>query len=192
MLRIVLIQPGSTDFDDQGRITGTLDLPLSQNGTLQVARTIDELAAMPMAAVYAAPCQSCQQTADALAQPRKLKVRRLDSLRNLDLGLWHGKRIDEMRQHQPRIYRQWQEHPETVCPPQGESLAEAQRRVTAVVKKLFRKHKEGVIALVAPEPVASLVRQALKRSALGDLWKAECESARWEAIDVEPQVLAIP
>ena len=30
MVRIVLIRPGSTDFDEQGRITGTLDIPLNE------------------------------------------------------------------------------------------------------------------------------------------------------------------
>ena len=45
MLRIVLVQPGSTDFDDQGRIKGSLDIPLSANGTGQVARMVAELAA---------------------------------------------------------------------------------------------------------------------------------------------------
>ena len=29
MLRIVLIRPGSTDYVDQGRIQGTLDIPLN-------------------------------------------------------------------------------------------------------------------------------------------------------------------
>ena len=43
MLRIVLAQPGSTDFDDQGRIKGSLDIPLSVNGTAQVARTVETM-----------------------------------------------------------------------------------------------------------------------------------------------------
>ena len=43
MLKILLIRPGVTDFDEQGRIKGTLDIPLSDEGTAQVAKMIDEL-----------------------------------------------------------------------------------------------------------------------------------------------------
>ncbi len=38
--------------------------------------------------------------------------------------------------------------------------------------KLLKRHKEGVIALVVSEPLATLVRQFLKHDELGDLWKA--------------------
>ena len=37
MVQIVLIRPGSTDYDEQGRIQGTLDIPLNEQGTREVA-----------------------------------------------------------------------------------------------------------------------------------------------------------
>ena len=52
MLKIILIRPGSTDFDEQGRITGTLDVPLNDCGNDQVARTIDELTDHEIQAIY--------------------------------------------------------------------------------------------------------------------------------------------
>ena len=30
--QVLLIRPGATDFDDQGRIKGTLDMPMSERG----------------------------------------------------------------------------------------------------------------------------------------------------------------
>jgi probable phosphoglycerate mutase len=189
MLRIVLIRPGSTDFDEQGRITGTLDIPLNENGTHQMARTVGELAALQIDAVYSSPSGPAQQTAMALADSHDIKFKRLDNLQNLDHGLWHGKLIEEVKQKQPKVYRQWQDHPETVCPPQGESLSAAQRRIRTTLLKLLKKHKHGVIALVVPEPLASLVRSFLNDSDLGDLWKAENDCGRWELIDIEPENL---
>ena len=43
MLRIILIRPGSTDYDQEGRIQGTLDIPLNERGSAEVARVIEEL-----------------------------------------------------------------------------------------------------------------------------------------------------
>jgi len=163
MLTVVLIRPGSTDFDEQGRIKGTLDVSLNENGAQQVARTVDELSGLAIAAIYSAPCRCCQQTAAALAGQRGLKVNCLKRLHNLDRGLWQGMLIEEVKQKQPRVYRQWQEHPETVCPPKGESLV----------------------------PLASLMGGHLRQSELGDLWKAECDCGRWEEIHVEPRDLVL-
>lgn len=191
MLRIILIQPGATDFDEQGRIKGTLDIPLSENGTCQVARTVGELAGMDIEHIYASPCQSAQQTAAALADGRGLRVKRLYKLKNLDHGLWHGKLISEVKQTQPKVYRQWQDHPETVCPPQGEMLESAQKRVRNVLLRLLKKHKDGVVALVVAEPLASLVRSYLEDRGLGDFWKAECDCGAWELIDITPEKVGV-
>jgi broad specificity phosphatase PhoE len=183
MLRVILVRPGSTEFDDQGRIKGNLDIPLSESGSCQITRAVQELAAVEIEAIYSAPCSAAVITAKAIAEPRDLKVKKLDKLHNLDRGLWHGKLIEEVRRGQPKAYRQWQEHPETVCPPQGEEFGAAEQRVHEVIEKLHRKHKDGAIAIIAPEPLASLVAHELGRADFGDLWKVECQCGRWEVIE---------
>jgi probable phosphoglycerate mutase len=185
MPQLLLILPGSTELDEQGRIKGRLDVPLSTVGVEQVARMIGDLAGFAIRAIYCAPMACCDQTALALASSRRLKVHQLRGLTNLDHGLWHGKTIEEVRQTQPRVYRQWQENPETVCPPEGESLAALRRRARSALVKVLKKHKDGVIALIAPEPLASVCRSLTGLREPGDLWKAECDSGRWEVIDVE-------
>ena len=185
MVRIVLIRPGSTDFDDQGRIKGTLDIPLNENGNSQATRAAGELRDEQIEVVYVAPCQSAVQTAETLADRWKVKAKRLESLRNLDHGLWHGKLIEEVRQTQPKVYRRWQDQPESVCPPEGETLASARLRVQKALKRILKKHRQGVIAVVAPEPLASIVRSCLSQSAVRDLWNAECDFGEWEVIDLD-------
>jgi broad specificity phosphatase PhoE len=186
MFRLVLICPGSTELDDQGRIKGSLDIPLSENGSSQVARAVGELADTTIEHIYTSPAKSAKQTAEAIAARRDLKVKTVDKLQNLDHGLWQGKLINEVRQNQPKIYKKWQDKPETVCPPGGETLESAQGRVKAALTKLAKKHKSGTVALVVPEPLASLVRCCVNSSELGDLWKSECDCGTWELINVEP------
>jgi len=184
MVRILLVRPGSTDFDEQGRIKGTLDIPLSEAGSLQVTRIVQELRETKIDQVYSSPCRCAGQTAAILAGDHKLRVKQLTDLQNLDHGLWHGKLIDEVRHSQPKVYRQLQEHPETVCPPDGEPLGAAFDRVKAAIERLLKKHRSGTVALVVPEPLFSLVRCLLEEVEVGDLWKAECEEGGWVAIEV--------
>jgi broad specificity phosphatase PhoE len=191
MVQILVVRAGSTDFDEQGRIKGTLDIPLSAVGQGQVSRIVDDLHETSIEHVFASPARSAQQTAEALANDHRLKVKTLDELQNLDHGLWHGKRVDEMKTSQPRVFRQLQEHPETVCPPQGEPVGAAIERVRDILLRLVRKHKTGTLALVVPEPLASVVRSTLSKSQLGDLWKSECECGGWELIDVQAEKMAL-
>ena len=107
-------------------------------------------------------------------------------MQNLNLGLWQGMQVSEVRHKQPKVYRQWQEQPENVCPPDGEMIEQAEQRIGTAMNKLLRRHKEGVIGLVIPEPLASLVRRHLKNDDLGDLWKALSGHGSWEVLDLEP------
>jgi len=172
MVQIVLIRPGSTDYDLQGRIQGTLDMPLSDQGRDEVVRALDNLRGRSLAAIYCAPCEAAMQTAEIIGQALQVKVKPLDNLRNLDQGLWQGMLVDEVKVKQPKVYRQWQEHPENVCPPNGEMLAEAAERIDEAVEKLAKKHRTGNLGLVVPEPLATLLANRLSGGELGDLWKA--------------------
>ena len=191
MLRIILTRPGSTEFDEQKRITGTLSIPLSDQGAQQAVNTAKDLLAEKIEVIYTSNCESANQTANALAELNRVKVKQLEGLQNLDHGLWQGKLIDDVRQKQPKVYRQWQECPETICPPDGEMLGEAQERVKMTLQKILKKHKDGVIAIIAPEPLTSLIRCYLSGGALGNLWKVECASGDWESIDVEPNEVVV-
>ncbi|MEM6799332.1 MAG: histidine phosphatase family protein, partial [Planctomycetota bacterium] len=158
MQRILLVRPGATEYDRQGRIQGTIDMPLCDDGRQQVEASVDAIAAEAPVAIYSSPCQAAVETAAAIAGERKLKPKTLDKLKNLDHGLWQGMLIDDVRSKQPKVFRQWQEQPETVCPPEGETVMAAMQRVAGVLKKLLKKHKDETIALVTPEPLASVVR----------------------------------
>jgi phosphoserine phosphatase len=191
MVQILLIRPGSTEYDQQGRVQGTLDIPLCEDGRQEVEAMIGTLRSQPITAICASPSQSAQQTAQALAASREIKVKTVDKLHNVDHGLWQGMLVTDVKTKQPRVYRQWQEQPETVCPPQGETLCSARQRVQATLAKLLKKHKsEGLLALVAPEPLASVICNVLRHDDWGDLWQCSTSNAKWDLIDV-PQTVGV-
>jgi broad specificity phosphatase PhoE len=182
-----LIRPGATDYDEQGRIQGVLDVPLCDAGAREANRIGGELKGLGLEVIYASPCERAVQTASAVAAGLGVKVKPLENMQNLDHGLWQGMLIDEVKRKQPKVYRQWQEQPDSICPPEGEMLSQARDRVRAATHRLLKKHKRGVVGLVVPEPLASLVREQLEQGELGDLWRAGSEHGTWEVIDVEPR-----
>jgi len=199
MVKICLVRPGATSFDEEGRMKGCLDIPLCPKGLEQansVAKEIVKELAQSQEqssfdAIYSAPCQSAQETAAVLAKALDGRVKLLESMQNVDHGLWQGKLIDEVRRTQPTVYKNIQEHPEAFAPPGGERLEDAQDRVRKTVERLVKKHKNEFILLVVPDPLASLIRQLLVAGELGDLWKAEKDGGSWELIALQGNRLAM-
>src|SRR5215475_11663880 len=136
MVQIVLIRPGSTEYDEQGRIQGTLDIPLSAQGSREVQQIVQDVRTLGINTIYSGPCQSAWQTAEAISAALGAKLKKLDPLKNIDHGLWQGMLIEDVKRKQPKVYRQWQDQPEIICPPEGEMLSEAQERVQAMLIKL--------------------------------------------------------
>lgn len=190
MVQIVLIRPGSTDYDQQRRIQGTLDVPLNAEGSGEVARMIEELHDLKLEVLYTSASQPSLQTAEAMADALGIKLKKLDQMENLNFGLWQGMQIDEVRLKQPKVYRQWQEMPQNICPPEGEMLSEAEERVRTSMSKLLKRHREGVVGVVVPEPLATLVRRFITQGELGDLWKVTAEHGRWEVLEAAPATVA--
>jgi probable phosphoglycerate mutase len=80
-----------------------------------------------------------------------------------------------------RIFHQWQEAPETVCPSEGEPWDVAVERVQRALKKPLRKF--DTLVIVASEPLASLVSSLLTGEP-PDLTAAVSEEPRDPIIEV--------
>ena len=181
---VLLVRPGATDFDDQGRIKGSLDMPMSQRGREQVTSLTEQLAEFQVKTIYCAPCESARETAQRLVGGRDdVRIKVVDAFRNIDHGLWHGKLIDELRRNNPKVYRQGQESPTDICPPDGESIRDAKARVIKALRKVVRKSGDGMVAIVVPDPMAWVVQSLLRGEELSDLWNAETDSGRWDLIE---------
>lgn len=186
MVQFLLVRPGNTDYDLQGRIQGTLEMPLNENGRRQAAAAAEQLRAYLPSAIYSAAGNPAEETAVAIGQALDVKVKSLERLTNVNLGLWQGMLVDEVRHKQPKVYKQWQENPEQVHPPEGEMISTAIERVDECLEKLAKKYRTGAIALVASEPLASLIHHRIEGAELGDLWKAQ-NACRIDILRLEPE-----
>jgi probable phosphoglycerate mutase len=155
-----VIRPGETDFDVQDRLQGALNIPLNERGQAQVEDVVVSLRGSDLDVIYASPTEPALSTARRIAEELDLPLKVLDRLANLDLGLWQGLSRAEIRQKQPRVFKHWEDSPESVCPPQGEDGTELISRVQRALAKLNRRG--GSYAIVASEPLATLVTSVLK------------------------------
>jgi phosphoserine phosphatase len=181
MGRIILARSGMTEYDEDERIAGSLDMPLSAKGIAEAEDLARDLKSFEVEAVYAAAGEASQATARLIAEEHDLKVKLLPELRNQNFGCWEGLRLEELRRMQPRVYKLWEENPCAVEPPNGEMVDEVKARVEKLLKPLLKKHDDAGFILVAPDPLRKLIRCWLKRTAADLPW--ETSGPLWEAFD---------
>jgi broad specificity phosphatase PhoE len=184
---LIVIRSGATDYDRQGRIRGTLDIPLCDEGRADAARAAELLAAAAPDALYMSGSACAIETSRIVGAACGLRPQRLANLHNLDQGLWQGMLVDEIRRKQPRLHRQWQDNPWAVAPPEGELLEEACERVETALEKLVRRHPSGRVAVVVPQPHDRIVRWLVSGESMGDLWHIDVERPPVDVLPVAAQ-----
>jgi probable phosphoglycerate mutase len=180
---LIVIRAGATDYDLQERIRGTLDMPLSMEGVAAATRAGERLAADPPTAIYASADETAEETARIIGSACGIKPKHLPNLGNVDMGLWQGRLVEEIRDTQPRLNRQWQDNPWSVAPPEGELLEDACERVEAAIEKIFKRHPAGTVAMVVPRPLDAIVTWLVSGRSMGDLWRFDAAA---DLVDVLP------
>lgn len=157
MTIVAVVRPGWTDFDEQHRILGSLELPLNQRGEAQLPGLIARLKELrpELEAVVSGIGSPAKSTADAIGEALGITVRESEELNNVNQGLWQGSAIQDIRRKTPRCFKQWEDAPETICPPEGEPWEVVIERARHALKKPLRKFDS--VAIIASEPLATLV-----------------------------------
>src|SRR5580704_15141797 len=189
---VVLIRPGCTDFDEQNRIQGVLDLPLNHRGHAQVLGLVAQLQEVEFDVVFTAPGEPARSTALAICEQNGASLKEVDDFRNLDHGLWQGLPVDDVRRKYPKVFKQWQESPETVRLPEGETVAEAVERIRRGLRKCLKRKR--TIGVVASEPLATMIGCVLRgeRPALPETCERKCMRPKIERFTLESAELPEP
>ena len=171
--KILFVPRAFTELDCQNRICGSLDLPLSDEGIKQATGWAKTLKDVKFDSIVAAAGTADKETATILAGKRRVKIRVESSWQNLDHGLWQGKCIESLKENCNRYYRQWQENPEAVAPPSGETTVDLVARVETAFSKCLKKRSGEVFVVVAPQPLLGVLRQLAEEA------QADIECRGW-------------
>lgn len=125
-----------------------------------------------VAAVITGPDEASRETGRLLAKQCGVKSRAVESLHEVDVGLWEGLLPTELEDKFPTAYRQWKEDPGSVVVPGGEGVAEAADRIIgAFARAVERSADNGRVVIVVLKPIArGLVLCWLDGVALTGLW----------------------
>ncbi|KAA0591883.1 putative phosphoglycerate mutase [Azospirillum lipoferum] len=147
----ILVRHGSHDRLGSvlcGRMAG---VRLSAQGRAEADALADRLSSQRLIAVLSSPLERAIETATPIAERQGLPLTIEPALNELDLGAWSGRRFEEL--HGDPAWDLWNRARSHGRPTPGEtpgeSMAEAQTRIAALLDRLRRAHPGGRLALVS-------------------------------------------
>ncbi len=167
---LTLICTAETTWEADARLRGSADVPLSAAGRAALTTAVANLPWSTVATVHHPPGEASTETAQLVARRDGAKTRAVEELSDPDLGLLGGMSNKEFADRYPRRYKQWQEDPLSVVPPEGESLAEARERIFLTCSRLLSKSREGPPAIVVHPIGFGLLQCWLANQPATNLW----------------------
>lgn len=168
-ITLALIRCGETTWDVEGRLHGRSDLPLSIDGRSAVSADIAAFGSK-LANIYHPSDDAAIETAQIVAGAAGGKAKAVADLADPDLGVLEGLTRQDFADRFSKRYKQWQEDPLSLTPPEGEPLVDARARLFGAISRLAKRSRADEIGIVLHPVGLGLIRCWLAQRPAADLW----------------------
>ena len=163
MTDILLIRHGETLWNQQRRMQGQNDSPLTPNGLEQARKLARRLKDVAFTALYSSDLGRAHQTARCIADATGHDVIADQGLRERHFGIFEGLTNAEIQTRHPKDYVLFAKRDPDYAMPGGESAAQFRKRVVQTLEAIAGRHRGETITVVTH----GLVLDALYRTACG-------------------------
>lgn len=171
---LLLVRCSRTEWDEASRLGGDCDLPACKAWGEELTEALRNHDISDLTAILSGPDEASRQTADHLGKLTDRKVRVIEDFREIDLGLWEGQHISQLKDRFPGAFKQWKEDPTSIVAPQGEAFLDAEMRLlNALARALDKLNGKGKSVAVVVRPMAfHVLHNRLKGLDLAQNWDA--------------------
>lgn len=185
MTRIVLTRHGHVAGIEPERFRGRADLPLTALGAAQAKAVAARIARdWSPQIVYTSPLSRSVATGAAIARACGVRAEALADLIDIDFGRWQGRTVQQVRRSSPRLLAAWQQAPQLVRIPGGDSLQDVLARAANVLRLILERHgaasdtvvvvghdnvNRALLLLILDQPAAAFRRIAQSPCAITEI-----------------------
>ncbi|OQB25241.1 MAG: Phosphoserine phosphatase 1 [Firmicutes bacterium ADurb.Bin182] len=148
-MRLVLIRHAHTDWNEQGKVQGRIDVPLNKTGHEQAKALSFAFRNRKFDTVYSSPLLRSVETAGYLEKVSGTGIVIENDLTEIQFGEWEGLSFEQIGKTYQKIYEVWRDRPFECAVPKAETLQEVLDRSVNLLKRLYARHKNGIIAVVS-------------------------------------------
>ena len=145
---LLLIRHGFSTSNEDGTLTGQIDVPLTPLGVLQgeaACRYI--LAHYRVDALYSSDLIRAKDTVCLLADALSLPIRTDADFREMDCGAWSGEPIAALKERYGAKYTAWSDADDSVIPEGGEAWSTLAARAYAALLRTAKANEGKTVAV---------------------------------------------
>ncbi|MFO7322681.1 MAG: histidine phosphatase family protein [Chloroflexota bacterium] len=147
--RVVLIRPGETDWNRQGRWQGWVATPLNEHGRRQARKLARFVRNIGMTALYSSDLRRAVETAEIITEHLPFEPIYDPRLRERKIGEWQGLTLDEMAAWYPEAYDRCINDPENFPVPGGESRNDVRKRIVPCFEEIVAQADGEAVGILS-------------------------------------------
>lgn len=196
-LRLLLVRHGETQWNQEGRFQGQIDVPLNENGKHQAYQAAQFLKDVSLDFAVSSPMLRPKETAEIILQEHSgVTLELMEGLREISHGLWEGKLESEIWDNYSDLLNSWKVAPETVQMPEGENLQQVWERskvaLQEIVEKYYDPSQYRTVMLVAHDAINKAILCHLFELEAQHFWTFKQGNGSVSVIDYPHRLNAYP
>lgn len=197
LVTIYLTRHGETVWNKEGRLQGTKNSALTENGVKNATLLGERLRNVPFEKIYSSSSQRAFTTAELINQGRDIFIEKVDSLTEISFGDWEGLTQEEIENDYPEQYVNFWSFPHEYDHQghKAESFLDFKLRVEKAMKEILNKHEKGNILIVTHGVVITAIMSFFWKIPLEKMWDqpvihgTSLSVITWDGVEFQKQLL---
>lgn len=168
--KIYLIRHGKINVGNEKRYIGITDIPLNEEGTLQVLKLKKFFEKIDIEKVYLSPLKRCVETANLILEGRNIKKTIVNELMEINMGEWEGKTFGFIKNSLPDQFKSRGEDIGGFVPTGGESFKNLEKRAIPAFESIVNSTSGNVI-IISHAGVNRIILKNILSISMQDIFK---------------------
>lgn len=148
MTKIYLVRHGQTKWNKDLIFRGRKDIPLNETGNREAEAIAHTLKNKNIDAIYTSPLKRSVQTGEPTEKIFGIKSIPIQEFIDINYGEWEGLTFSEVQNKYREQYALWENKPEKVRFPGGETLEETRERSFKGFKNIIKNNPDKSILII--------------------------------------------
>ena len=187
MTEIYLVRHGQTEWNTQLIFRGRKDIPLNERGYKEARAIAGALKDRNIDAIYTSPLSRAVETAQPVATLFDLEVVPVQGFIDINYGEWEGVSHHEIKKRYTDQYAQWEQRPELVQFPQGETLDVVKERAFGALTDIVRMNPTRSVLIISHRVINKVLLCALLGLSTAHFWEIRQDTGCINIMEYSPE-----
>ncbi|MGM1045864.1 MAG: histidine phosphatase family protein [Bacillota bacterium] len=152
------------------KLQGHQDSPLTDLGVKQAQWLGESIQNEQIDIIYSSSSRRAERTAELIRGLREIEIIENDDLKEINLGVWEGKRQEEVKELYPEQFHYFWQDPEKFNVQSSETFQDVSTRAIKQLHQIIDKNQGKSILIVTHTVVVKLLMAYFEDRPIKDIW----------------------